>query len=237
MGKERAPTGNPDVLPAVAGLPADAASSATPEAEAPPAPSPRRARRRRPIRWLVITAGLVVFVPFVYALGSLIGRDPALVRSPLLGKPAPEFSLPRIDAPGTLSSADLAGRLYVVNFWASWCVPCREETPVLESFYQRWRPHGVEVVGILYADDRKSALEFRRELGGTWPLVDDPDGRIALEFGVRGVPETFVIDGRGVIMAKLVGAVGPGSLDGVLEQVAEGGKPIYAQNDRYRQAP
>ncbi|MGH8984012.1 MAG: TlpA family protein disulfide reductase, partial [Acidimicrobiia bacterium] len=123
------------------------------------------------------------------------------------------------------------------NFWASWCVPCRRENGALDAFYERWRDRGVEVVGILYADDTGSARAFRDELGGSWPLVNDPDGRVALDFGVAGVPETFVIDARGVVMAKLIGAVGPTTLDDVLAQITAGGPPVTAENDDYRQGP
>ena len=205
---------------------------------APPAdpPLPHPPRRSRPIRWVLLTTGVVAVVPFLFMLGSRLGKDPSLVRSPLLGKPAPAFSLPRIDQPGTLGSAELTGKIYVVNFWASWCVPCVEETPVLEDFYQRWRTRNVEFVGILYNDTVKAAQEFRRRVGGTWPLVDDPGTRTTVNYGVYGVPETFVVDGRGVIMAKLVGAIAPGTLDNILARLGQGA-PIYEQNNQYRQAP
>ncbi|MGH2684564.1 MAG: TlpA family protein disulfide reductase [Actinomycetota bacterium] len=200
------------------------------------AESPRPRGRRR-VGWVVVTAAIVVLVPFLFVLGTRIGANPTLSRSPLLGKQAASFSLPRIDQPGVLSSAELSGRLYVVNFWASWCVPCREENAALRAFYERGRPQGIEMVGILYADRVKSALEFRRELGGSWPLLDDPGGRVALDYGVFGVPETFIIDRQGVIMAKLVGAVGPGTLEQVLARIDAGSAPVYDQNDRYRRSP
>jgi cytochrome c biogenesis protein CcmG/thiol:disulfide interchange protein DsbE len=211
--------------------------TATAEQPAEAVRSRRRSRRARPLRRVLVAAAVVVLVPFLFALGSRLGKDPRLVASPLLGKPAPRFVLPRIDTAGELSSSDLSGRVYVVNFWASWCVPCREETPVLEDFYQRWRPRGVELVGILNNDEVDAARQFRSEFGGTWPLVDDPDGRAAIDHGVFGVPETFVIDERGVVMAKLVGAVAPGTLDEILAALATGGEPVYSENDRYRRSP
>jgi cytochrome c biogenesis protein CcmG/thiol:disulfide interchange protein DsbE len=185
---------------------------------------------------VLLATSVIVVVPFLFLLGSRLGKDPTLVRSPLLGRPAPDFSLPRIGQPGTLRSAELAGKIYVLNFWSSWCVPCREETPTLEDFYQRWRNRGVELVGVLYGDTVKAAQEFRRQFGGTWPLADDPGGRTAIDYGVFGVPETFVVDEQGVIMAKLVGAIAPGTLDTVLTRLGDGA-PIYEQNNRYRTAP
>jgi cytochrome c biogenesis protein CcmG/thiol:disulfide interchange protein DsbE len=184
---------------------------------------------------VAVTGGLAVLVPGLFAFASRLGRDPSLVPSPLLGKPSPTFSLPRFDQPGRIATSDLTGRTTVINFWASWCVPCREETPVLEDFYRR-HLGGVEVVGILYSDRVQAAMEFRRQVGGTWPLVDDPGGRTAIDYGVFGVPETFVVDQGGVIRAKLVGAVRRGTLDDVLARLSQGGA-VYQENGDYRTSP
>jgi cytochrome c biogenesis protein CcmG/thiol:disulfide interchange protein DsbE len=196
-------------------------------------PIPARGRPRI-IRWVVVVTSAAFLVPLLFVLGSRLGKDPRFVRSPLLGKPAPALDLPRIDTTGRISSGDLAGRVYVVNFWASWCVPCIEETPALESFYRRWGPRGVELVGILYNDTVDAARQFREQYGGSWPLVDDPGGRAGVDHGVFGVPETFVVDERGVVMAKLIGAVGPTTLDEVLTSLEAGGGPVTSSNDRYQ---
>ena len=184
---------------------------------------------------MVLLGGFVVLVPALFLFGSQLGRDPSLVASPLLGQPAPAFSLPRFDQPGRISTSDFAGRVTVINFWASWCVPCREETPVLEDFYRR-HPQGVELIGVLYNDTPQAALAFRRQLGGSWPLADDPGGRTAIDYGVFGVPETYVVDQRGVIMAKLVGAIRPGTLEDVLARLNPD-TSIYEENDDYRTSP
>ena len=174
---------------------------------------------------------------FTIVAWNRFGTDTTLVRSPLIGKPAPEFSLPALDGDGeNLGSADFTGRPYVVNFWASWCAPCREEAPALESFYRTWSSQGVGMVGIVYSDSPDEARAFREEFGLTYPQVTDPGGVTAIDFGVFGIPETYVVDERGIVMAKIAGAVSAGTLDEVLARVVAG--EVYtSENDRYRTSP
>lgn len=188
---------------------------------------------RRKWRWVVVGVSVSILVPLLFVMARGMAVEPREVRSPLLGKPAPSFDLPRIDAAGRFRSDSQRGIIYIINFWASWCVPCRRETAALEDFYQRWRSRGVELVGISYDDDARAALAFRAQYGGTWPLVDDPDLKTSVSYGVIGVPETFVVDSRGIVMAKLIGAVGPNTLDDVIARIT-GGATVTERNDDYR---
>jgi cytochrome c biogenesis protein CcmG, thiol:disulfide interchange protein DsbE len=192
----------------------------------------RPARRRRWVRWSVAGLAVVVILGGGIVAGRGLTRNPTLVDSPLIDKPAPAFRLPGLDGQD-VASGDFAGRLYVVNFWASWCVPCRAEAAHLQSFWERYGPEGVALVGVVYQDDEDAAREFRDEFGLTFPQVMDPGGRTALDFGVFGIPETFVVDEQGVVKAKLIGAVGPDTLDRVLSQVAAG-ETYTSRNDDYR---
>jgi cytochrome c biogenesis protein CcmG/thiol:disulfide interchange protein DsbE len=178
---------------------------------------------RHPVRWAVVGVATVLFLPTVVVLGSRLGKDATAVRSVLIGRPAPEFDLPRLDG-GRLRSADLARSPYVVNFWASWCVPCRQEHSNLDAFYRQWHPRGVELLGVIFNDTDDSARSFQKELGGDWPILQDPGQRLALDFGVRGPPETFVVDAGGVVVLKFQGAVPPGSLERVMDQLVAAGR-------------
>ena len=191
--------------------------------------------RRRWVRWTIATTAVVVVGAWAIVAGSRFGQDPTLVESPLLGEPAPQLELPLLDG-GTITSEDLAGQPYVVNFWASWCVPCREEAPILQSFHERWSDRGVQVLGVVYQDTESKAEEFRDEFGLTFPQAMDPRGRTAIDFGVFGIPETYVVDEQGIVMAKLIGAVGPTTLDDVLGQI-RAGQTVTDRNDRYRTSP
>ncbi len=163
-------------------------------------------RSKRP-RWRSVAFVLVPLLLFALLLASGLGRDPRELPSELEGEAAPEFSLPRLDDEGTIDLADLDGQVVVLNFWASWCVPCREEHPALTAAWGRYRERGVVIVGVVFEDSSEGALEFRDELGGDWPLATDPDSRTAIAYGVYGIPETFVIAPDGTVSAKTTGAV------------------------------
>ena len=186
-------------------------------------------------RWLVMGAVVALVVAWAFVAGQSLGRDPQQVRSPLLGKPAPALRLPSLDG-GRVDSAEWEGDVVVVNFWASWCVPCRNEAPELQAFAERWQDRGVRVVGIVYSDEESEAAAFRDRYGLTYPQALDPGGRAAIDFGVFGVPETYVIAGDGIVMAKLLGAVDAATLEGVVASVNDG-RTVAEENDRYRTGP
>ena len=189
-------------------------------------------RRRAWIRFGGASVAFIVLLGFSVVLARGIGRANALAPSPLLGRNAPSFDLARLDT-GRLSNTALSNTVYVVNFWASWCVPCREEADTLQAFAARHTTGDVVLVGVLFADDLSHARAFVNEFKLTYPQLQDPTGRTAVDYGVRGVPETFVVDQRGVVMASLIGALSPGTLDRVVEAVNTG-QTVTARNSRYR---
>lgn len=192
-------------------------------------------RRGAWLRWSLVIVAVTAIGVWALVAGSRLGEDPTQVDSPLLGKAAPSFDLPLLDG-GSITSADLQGQPYVVNFWASWCVPCREEAPILQSFHERWSDRGVVMLGVVYQDTVSKAKDFRDEFGLTFPQASDPGGIAALDFGVFGIPETYVVDERGIVMAKLIGAVRPNTLDDVLSQI-DSGQTVTDRNDQYRTGP
>ena len=145
--------------------------------------------------WLRPTIRLATFVVVPAAFMAFLVVGLAATQRPRAqqGSPAPDFQLPMLRG-GTLSSQDLKGSPVVVNFWASWCVPCRQEAPVLEAAYEQYKALGVRFVGVDYEDLEGDAQAFTKEFKITYPSIRDTGGTLARSFGVRGVPETFFID-------------------------------------------
>lgn len=146
----------------------------------------------------------VVFVVLVAFLAVGLSLDPSRVPSPLIGKPAPEFALPLLqDASNTFSNDDLKGEVSLVNVWATWCVACYEEHPVLVALAQSGQ---VPIYGLNFKDRRAAAMEWLREYGDPYAATAfDKDGRVAIDWGVYGAPETFVVDAQGIVRYKHIG--------------------------------
>jgi cytochrome c biogenesis protein CcmG/thiol:disulfide interchange protein DsbE len=158
-------------------------------------------------RWRTVVLVSVPLVAFALLLASSLGRDPRALPSELVGEAAPAFALPNLEGGGTVDMADLRGQVVVLNFWASWCLECRDEHPALDAAWDRYRERGVVVVGVLFEDTVEDGLVFADEMKTDWPLVDDPGSRTAIAYGVFGVPETFVVSPDGTVVAKRVGPV------------------------------
>ena len=159
---------------------------------------------------------LIPFGLFVVVVGFLavgLSLNPRELPSPLVGKSAPDFSLPQLHDPGkVISSNDLKGKVWLLNFWASWCGGCKEEHPVLIHLAQSG---AVPIYGMDYKDQRQEALTWLREWGNPYPVVAvDESGRIGINYGVYGVPETYVIDKAGVIRYKQIGPLREDILQG-----------------------
>ena len=154
-------------------------------------------------RWKVGVA-LALAVAFLGVLGFGLTRDAQVLPSAIIGQEAPRFDLETLDG-DSLGLASLEGQVVLVNFWASWCIPCREEHPVLEMADRRYDGKGVKLVGVVYQDTRANAKRFLEQHGGGWPSVLDPSSRVAISYGVYGVPETYFVDPTGHIAKKHVG--------------------------------
>ena len=162
-----------------------------------------------------------VVVPAVVVAFLAIGLAKTTKPKAQQGSPAPAFQLPVLGG-GTLSSLDLKGVPVVINVWASWCIPCREEAPVLEAAYEKFKARGVRFVGVDYNDTESDAAGFVKEFGITYPSVRDTDGTLARSMGVSGVPETFFVDTQyrffGIGQGQQVGTQGGTKILGALQR-------------------
>ncbi|HZP94884.1 MAG TPA: TlpA disulfide reductase family protein [Candidatus Limnocylindria bacterium] len=158
--------------------------------------------------------GVALRVTVILAMAALVTvlalafrRDPSDIRTGTVGKPAAAFDLELLDGGGRVSLEQLKGKVVVINFWASWCIPCKQENPTLVRVWERYRGSDVMLIGIVYQDSRDAALEYTRRLGNTWPSGLDDNGRTAFAYGVFGIPETFFIGRDRVIAGRHIGPI------------------------------
>ena len=168
---------------------------------------PGRVQRIAQLAALIGVAALLALLIWKVAFGRTTGAADELAEGKLVHAPA--FTLDRLDRNGQLAVADLRGKAVVVNFWASWCIPCRDEAPVLQKTYERYRDQGLVVLGVDVNDFRQDARRFMKRYGLTYPVVYDGKGSTVGKWGVRGFPETFFVDRTG----KLVGERIEGAVD------------------------
>ena len=169
--------------------------------------SPARAMPRA-VRLIVVIAIAALVVVLVLAFR----RDPHDIRTGTIGKPAAAFTLQRLDGSGALRLDDARGKVTIINFFASWCIPCKQENPALVRVYERYRASDVVFIGVLYQDSRDNGLKYVKDNGVTWPTASDDDGRVAFAYGVFGIPETFFIDVDGIIQGRHIGPIDEATL-------------------------
>ncbi len=179
-------------------------------------------RRTRRALWIAVGVAVPVFL-LVVVLATRPEASTRTVRSPLLGKPAPVAESATIDG-DAVKLSDLKGRWVVVNFFATWCVPCRIEHSELVTFHETHQAAGdAAVIGVVFSDSSQAVKEFRADEGGEWPMLTDPGGSIALHFGVSGVPESFLVDPDGIVRSRILGGVRAVDLDRLLAEGLAGG--------------
>lgn len=184
--------------------------------------------RRLAVRLIFLGVGLLVVglaVVEIHARGTAgvtgISVADYAAQAEVEAKPAPDFSLPSLDGNGTVSISAYRGSIVVLNFWATWCTPCRLEAPGLERTAKAYRDRGVRFLGVDERDNDPAGRAFVKEFGITYPSGSDPPGRLAFSYELFGMPTTFVIDGRGTIRYRFVGYVTEDALRSALDPLVE----------------
>jgi cytochrome c biogenesis protein CcmG/thiol:disulfide interchange protein DsbE len=191
---------------------------AAPEAARPDSIRRRSRACRGVMNWKRGAVGLGIALAIIALLGYGLTRDPRTIPSPLPGTPAPVFTLPTMEPVDTVDLRALRGSVVVLNFWASWCGPCRIEHADLVAAAERFQPRGVQFFGLIYQDSPRNAREFLRQLGAfNYPSLLDQGTRTAISYGVTGVPETFIIDAEGTVVFKHNGPITERQLAAVIE--------------------
>ena len=169
-------------------------------------------------------AAVALILGLALTLTLAFRRDPHDLRTGTVGKPAPAFTLPNLNGTGTISLEQYTGQVVVLNFWASWCVPCKEENPALTDFWERYRGTNVVLLGVVFQDSTNAAREYTARLGNTWPTAVDESGQVALSYGVFGPPETYFIGADGVIAGRHIGPIDAATLVNGVETLRRAAK-------------
>ena len=189
-------------------------ATATSTAAAEAAPAPRRPATARRVAALLA----VVAVAFLTVLATRQSAEESKASSPLLGKVAPEVSGPDLGG-DTVRLSQLRGRYVLLNFFASWCVPCQREHDDLIRFQDAHRDtNDATVLAVLFDDEEADARAFFEREGGDWPVLTDAAGRVSLDFGVRGPPESFLISPEGIVLSRIIGEVSSERLEALIAE-------------------
>ena len=178
----------------------------------------RNTRRRRIMIFIVVSlvnVGLLALLASQLLTPAQNQSGSKTESSPLIGHPAPDFTLTVLSSHGapTIRLASFKGKAVMLNFWASWCDPCKHEAPLLQATWQGVQAQGIIFIGIDYEDARSDGLSFLHHYGITYANVVDPNGATAINYGVTGVPETFFIDRHGVVVQKVIGELSEQTLE------------------------
>lgn len=190
------------------------------------------------LRWVGYGVALAA-VAFSVVLASRFGTDPGLVESPLLGQPAPGFELAPLEGGAPVSLVDLEGDIVLVNFFASWCLQCRNEHAALISTANAFADQGVTLVQIAYQESPPASLDYLETAGrseAAWYLAD-PGSRTAIAYGVFGIPETFFIDEDGTVVGKIIGESDAFTLGATIDAIKAGEMPGQSVTGDTQQRP
>ena len=172
------------------------------------------------MKWKVALVAAGACTALILILARGFGSDPHEVPFMLKGKPAPDFSLQELRGQNRVTLSRLRGRPVIINFWATWCGPCKLEHPVLD-WGQRQYGEQVAFLGVVFEDTAENAGEFLKRSPPTYPQLWDPLSQMAVDYGVAGVPETYFIDGKGIIRSKYVGPIPPEELSARVKDLLE----------------
>ncbi len=167
----------------------------------------------------VLLGGALIVVPLVAVLAMGFQHDPRAIDSPLINTRAPAFSLATVDTGATVSLEGLRGAPVVVNFWATWCEPCKAEHAALQALARAWSGRAA-FLGVVYQDTPEKITAWLGRMGSAYPTVVDTGSTVAMAWGVYGVPETYILDASGVIRHKITGPIDPASLDAQLRALS-----------------